>query len=210
MTICPRWITTISGAGKPSCHKKFDEATAILAGDALLTYAFELLADRIKDHKMAAELIDLLAGVSGGAGMIAGQMADLQAQNTKGTTHLLTYINSRKTAKMFLGACRMGGITGTATESQKMRLNDYGWRIGMCFQITDDILDVTAGTKQLGKTAGKDVKQGKLTYPSLYGIEESKKLAQELTENAITALKPFGARADILRQLAQTMLERTK
>ena len=196
--------------GRPSCHRQFDEATAILTGDALLTLAFELLAGRISEPAIATELITALAAASGGAGMIAGQMADLLAENAKGSPKLLSYIHTNKTARMFEAACKMGAITGGATKTQLKHLADYGLKIGLGFQIADDILDVTAGTEQLGKTAGKDAAQGKLTYPALVGLEKSRKLAQRLTAEAIAALKPFGSKADALSQLAQTMLERTK
>jgi geranylgeranyl pyrophosphate synthase len=196
--------------GRPSCHKKFDEATAILTGDALLTFAFELLAKKISDSIMAAQLIASLASAAGGAGMVGGQMADLLAENTRGNPKLLAYIHTNKTAKMFEGACKMGAISGGATKSQLKYLADYGLKIGLGFQIADDILDVTAGTEQLGKTAGKDAAQGKLTYPALIGLEKSRKLAEKLTTEAVTALKSFGPRAETLRQLAQSMLERTK
>jgi geranylgeranyl diphosphate synthase type II len=196
--------------GRPSCHKKFDEATAILAGDAMLTFAFELLAKQISDSTMATNLIATLASAAGGAAMVGGQMADLNAEYKKGSTKLLLYIHTSKTARMFEAACRMGAITGGASKSQAKHLADYGLKIGLGFQIADDILDVTAGTEELGKTAGKDAAQGKLTYPALVGLEKSRKLAQKLTSEAVAALKPFGKNADAMRQLAAVMLERTK
>jgi geranylgeranyl diphosphate synthase type II len=196
--------------GRPSCHRQFDEATAILAGDTLLTFAFELLAKKISDPAMAARLIASLASAAGGAGMVGGQMADLLAENEKGSLKLLKYIHTNKTAKMFEVACAMGAIAGGATKSQIKHLADYGLKIGLGFQVADDILDVTAGTEQLGKTAGKDAAQGKLTYPALVGLEKSKQLAQKITADAIAALKIFGKNADTLRQLAHVMLDRTK
>jgi geranylgeranyl diphosphate synthase, type II len=196
--------------GRPSCHKQFDEATAILAGDALLTFAFELLAKKVSDAKTAAQLISALTSAAGGSGMVGGQMADLLAEHGKGSLKLLEYIHTNKTAKMFEAACTMGAIAGGATKSQLKHLADYGLKIGLGFQIADDILDVTAATEQLGKTAGKDAAQGKLTYPALVGLEKSKKLAQKITGEAIAALKTFGKPADTLRQLAHVMFERTK
>ena len=196
--------------GRPSCHKQFDEATAILTGDALLTFAFELLAKRITSPTMAAQLTAALAFAAGGAGMVGGQMADLLAENAKGNRKTLEYIHTNKTAKMFEAACKMGAIAGRATKSQLEHLADYGLKIGLGFQIADDILDLTAATEQLGKTAGKDTAQGKLTYPALVGLEKSKRLAQKITADAIAALKSFGPSADPLRQLAKVMLDRTK
>jgi geranylgeranyl pyrophosphate synthase len=204
--------------GRPSCHKQFDEATAILTGDALLTFAFELLAKKITDSKISAQLVAALASAAGGAGMVGGQMADLLAenvhsqlktQNSKLKTSL-KYIHTNKTAKMFEAACAMGAISGGATKSQIKHLADYGLKIGLGFQIADDILDITAATEQLGKTAGKDAAQGKLTYPALVGLEKSKQLAQKITDDAIAALKIFGKNADTLRRLAGTMIARTK
>ena len=196
--------------GRPSCHRQFDEATAILAGDALLTFAFELLAKKIADAKMATQLIAALASAAGGSGMVGGQMADLLAENAEGGLKLLKYIHTNKTAKMFEAACTMGAIAGGATKSQIKHLADYGLKIGLGFQVADDILDVTAATEQLGKTAGKDAAQGKLTYPALIGLEKSTQLAQKITTDAIAALKIFGKNADTLRQLAHVMLDRTK
>jgi geranylgeranyl pyrophosphate synthase len=196
--------------GRPSCHKQFDEPTAILTGDALLTFAFELLAKKVTDSAMAARLIAALACAAGGSGMVGGQMADLLAENEKGDRKTLEYIHTNKTAKMFEAACMMGAIAGRATKPQIKRLAEYGLKIGLGFQIADDILDITAGTEQLGKTAGKDAAQGKLTYPALVGLDKSKKIAKKITDDAIAALKPFGSRANTLRQLAQTMLDRTK
>jgi geranylgeranyl pyrophosphate synthase len=196
--------------GQPSCHKKFDEATAILAGDALLTLAFEILTDDIEDPQMGIRMIRLLAQSAGPAGMIAGQMADLQAEKTPGTMDLLRHIHINKTARMFAAAAGLGAIAGGAEEKELEELLQYGLKIGLCFQIADDILDETVQSEQLGKTAGKDKQQGKLTYPSLVGLKKSKKLAAELTGEAVEAIAPFGSEADILRQLAQQLLHRSK
>jgi geranylgeranyl diphosphate synthase type II len=196
--------------GRPTCHKAFDEATAILTGDALLTLSFETLAKKIKDADTAIRLTAELAQAAGPAGMIAGQMADLQAENTKGTKELLEYIHANKTAKMFRCAAAMGAICGMAHPNEFNRLCEYGFKIGLGFQIADDILDVCSTSKHLGKTVGKDAKAGKATYPSVIGIKKSKLLAKKLTVQAIVALKPFGAKADTLRNLAAALLERTK
>jgi len=196
--------------GRPTCHKVFDEATAILTGDALLTLAFEWLATKVADPALAASLIGQLARAAGPAGMIAGQVADLGAENTAGTVDALEYIHTNKTAKMFRCATVMGGLCGGATSEQLDALARYGLKIGLGFQIADDILDVSASSAQLGKTAGKDVKAAKCTYPAVIGIEKSKELERALAEEAVAALLPFGDRADTLRQLALALLGRTR
>ena len=196
--------------GRPTCHKAFSEATAILTGDALLTLAFELLATHVSDPALAVKLIAQLAQAAGGAGMIAGQVADLKAENTVGAVESLEYIHIHKTAKMFRGATTMGGLCGGATDKQLAALARYGLKIGLGFQIADDILDVSASSEQLGKTAGKDVKAAKCTYPALVGIEKSKDIEQTLAHEAVAALEPFGDRANHLRQLALALLDRTK
>lgn len=196
--------------GKPTCHKKFDEATAILAGDALLIFAFEMLAKRISEPAVAVALVAELAEAAGPEGMIAGQMADLKAENVKGTKELLEYIHTNKTAKMFRCAAAMGAICGNATKEQYDCLGSYGLKIGLGFQIADDILDVSASSRQLGKTAGKDAKADKVTYPAVVGMEKSKEMSRRLAEEAIAIVEPFGRKADILRQLATALLQRKK
>jgi len=196
--------------GRPTCHKAFDEATAILTGDALLTLAFEVLAKQIDEPAVAVRLIGQLAQDAGAVGMIAGQMADLKAENSTGTKELLEYIHINKTAKMFRCAAAMGAICGGATQKQFDSLCEYGLHIGLAFQIADDILDVTASSEQLGKTAGKDVKAAKCTYPAVVGLERAIELQMKLTSEAVAVLKPFGQKADTLRQFAQALLERTK
>ena len=196
--------------GRPTCHKAFDEATAILTGDALLTLAFEWLATKVAAPALAARLVAALAQAAGPAGMIAGQVADLGAENTAGTVEALEYIHINKTAKMFRCATVMGGLCGGATDEQLDALARYGLKIGLGFQIADDILDVSASSEQLGKTAGKDVEAAKCTYPAVIGIEKSRELERELAEEAVAALLPFGGRAETLRQLALALLERTR
>lgn len=196
--------------GKPSCHKQFDEATAILAGDALLTLAFEIIAKQIKEPSISVRMIRTLAEAAGPAGMIAGQIADLMHENQVGTAEQLKYIHIHKTAKMFAASAALGGIAGGADDQQLSALLSYGLNLGLGFQIADDLLDVTANSEQLGKTAGKDVQQGKLTYPALMGIDESRRQLQTLTDQAILAIKPFGGRAVLLEQLALELQHRTK
>ncbi len=196
--------------GRPTCHKAFDEATAILAGDGLLTLAFEILAEEVSESELAVRLIGQLARAAGPAGMIGGQMADLKAQNGQADEELLQYIHTNKTAKMFRCAAAMGAICGGANEHQVDCLCEYGLKIGLGFQIADDILDVCGTSEEMGKTTGKDARQGKVTYPSVLGLEESRKLGKKLADEAVVVLGSFGPEADILRQLAMTLLERTR
>jgi len=213
--------------GQPTCHKAFDEATAILAGDALLTLAFEILAREIDKPAIAVKLIDELASAAGSGGMIAGQLADMKftiddlrltIENQKSKIrnrkseieNQLEYIHINKTAKMFRCAAAMGAICGGANESQYNCLCEYGLKLGLGFQIADDILDVCASSEQLGKTSGKDARAAKCTYPAVVGLEKSRQLAKKLADEAVAALEPFGPKADALRKLAIALLERTK
>ncbi|HIJ66887.1 MAG TPA: polyprenyl synthetase family protein [Planctomycetes bacterium] len=196
--------------GRPSCHKKFDEATAILAGDGLLTLAFEILASEISEPGMAVRMIKTLASACGPAGMIEGQMADLQSQNSRGTMDILRHIHINKTAKMFAAAAVMGAIAGGANDEQIEHLLKYGLKLGLGFQVADDILDISASSEHLGKTSGKDARQGKVTYPAVAGLAESERIAESLCHEAVESLDIFGAGTDFLRQLAVAMLERTR
>jgi geranylgeranyl diphosphate synthase type II len=196
--------------GQPTCHNVFGEATAILTGDALLTLAFEILAKKIDEPTIAIELISQLAEAAGPAGMIAGQIADLKAEKTAVSRKILQYIHTNKTAKMFRCAAAMGAICGGANARQLNSLCEYGLKIGLGFQIADDILDVCASSEQLGKTAGKDRKAGKATYPAVLGLQKSRQLAKNLADEAVAVLKPFGHKADTLRQLASALLQRSK
>ncbi len=196
--------------GRPSCHKQFDEATAILAGDGLLTLAFEVLSRYVRDAAVCVRMIRTLAEAAGPAGMIAGQMADLEAEHTGGSMELLRSIHIRKTAQMFAAAAALGAVAGNANDAQLQSLLTYGIKLGLSFQIADDILDVSACSGQLGKTAGKDVAAGKLTYPALVGLDQSRQIARQLTDQALSALQSFGDQADILRYLASQLIERNK
>jgi geranylgeranyl pyrophosphate synthase len=196
--------------GRPTCHKAFDEAMAILAGDGLLTLAFELLSDRVEPPALAVSLIKALAQAAGSDGMIAGQVADLQAEKTPTDLAGLRSIHINKTAKMFQCASVMGALCGGATQEEIRLLGEFGLKIGLGFQIADDILDVSASTEQLGKTAGKDEKAGKSTYPALMGIDQAKQHLSTLTQEAIDLLAGFNGEAAPLEQLAQALLKRTK
>jgi len=206
--------------GRPTCHKAFNEATAILAGDALLTLAFEILAKEIDKPAIAVKLIGELAEAAGPGGMIAGQLADMKfmvddlraaiGKQKSNVQDQVKYIHTNKTAKLFRCAAVMGAICGGANGNQYNNLCEYGLKLGLGFQIADDILDVCASSEQLGKTAGKDAKAGKATYPAMVGVEKSKQLAKKLADESIAALESFGSKADTLRRLAAALLERTK
>ena len=196
--------------GKPSCHKQFDEATAILAGDSLLTLAFEVLSTEVKNSDTAVRMIRTLSEAAGPSGMIAGQVADMNSPHANGSMQRLQYIHMNKTAEMFAASTALGAMAGGATDEQLSAMIEYGMKIGLGFQIADDLLDITATTEQLGKTAGKDAEQGKLTYPALVGEEKSREIFKKLTCEAVCALQIFGKDADTLRQLAMELLSRTK
>jgi geranylgeranyl diphosphate synthase, type II len=194
--------------GRPTCHKAFDEATAILTGDALLTLAFEVLSRDIPDPLTAVRLIRTLAEAAGPSGMITGQMADMQAEHTPGTVAVLLHIHLNKTAQMFAASAAMGAIAGGASEPQLEQLIQYGLQIGLGFQVADDLLDLSSTAEQLGKTIGKDNKQGKVTYPAVVGVAESRKILGQLTEQALQTLSAFDSRADRLRELARELSTR--
>jgi geranylgeranyl diphosphate synthase type II len=201
--------------GRPTCHKAFDEATAILAGDALLTLAFEILARQVHPPALAVRLIGQLAEAAGPAGMIAGQFLDVRSSMTSASSvepqlSRIEQIHTNKTAKMFQCAAAMGGICGGADENQLQCLREYGLKIGLGFQIADDILDVCGSSQQLGKTAGKDAAAGKITYPAVVGLEKSRQIAKDLADQATAALAPLGPKAHTLRQLAIALLKRTR
>ncbi|HSV26850.1 MAG TPA: farnesyl diphosphate synthase [Sedimentisphaerales bacterium] len=196
--------------GRPTCHIVFDEATAILTGDALLTLAFELLAKRIKDSGRAVRLVAELAEAAGPAGMIGGQMADIESENAEGNLQKLERIHADKTAKMFRAACRMGAIAGSADEKMLEAIGQYGFKTGLAFQVCDDILDMSRSSADLGKTAGKDAQQGKMTYPAVLGLEKSEEILNTLTRQAVNELDLFGEKADVLRTLAVALTERKK
>lgn len=196
--------------GRPSCHKQFDEATAILAGDGLLTLAFEVLTTEIDDAAVAVRMVRTLAEAAGPSGMIAGQVADMNSPHANGSLERLQYIHLNKTAEMFAAATALGAIAGAGSEKQVNALVEYGMKTGLAFQIVDDLLDITASSEQLGKTSGKDAAQGKLTYPAVVGVEKSRHILEQVTCEAIAALQHFEQDADILRQLAMELLNRTK
>jgi geranylgeranyl diphosphate synthase, type II len=198
--------------GRPTVHKAFDEATALLAGDALLTHAFALLATGYAgDPSLGQSLLAILAEAAGSRRLIGGQMEDLLAERKpSATADELEFIHLNKTAAMIEAALIMGGLCGGASESQVATLARAGRDLGMAFQITDDLLDATADSATLGKTAGKDAKAGKTTFVSLHGLETSRRLASEHTAAAISALESLPAQAPFLVALAHNLDRRTK
>lgn len=195
--------------GRPTSHVKFGEAHAILAGDALLTLAFEVLARDVAPAEVAAACCAELAQAAGMVGMVGGQVADLEAE-TSGVSSQedLESIHRRKTGRLIGCAVKLGGLTACADEKQLEALSCYGNRVGLAFQIADDVLDITGNQNKMGKGVGKDADHGKLTYPSLLGLERSRKMAQALIDEACAALAHFGERGRRLEQLAHFVLER--
>jgi geranylgeranyl diphosphate synthase type II len=175
--------------GMPTCHKAFDEATAILAGDAMATYAFELVLSQVSDPAMAVAAGRELAVAAGVDGMVGGQLADLEGEGRKASADELRYIHEHKTGALITGAVVCGGIMGGAKPAQLKALRSYGKAIGLAFQVVDDILDETSTAEQLGKSPGKDSASDKMTYPRLMGLEKAKKYADELVAEACGHLK---------------------
>ena len=195
--------------GKPTCHKKFGEANAILAGDALLTLAFETIANSpIEPARRVAVLSHVAASAGTVNGMVGGQVADLEAEgHAIGPAHL-EYIHRSKTAALIRASVVAGAIGGGADDENVARLKRFGETIGWAFQVVDDILDVEESSAALGKTAGKDAAQKKATYPSLYGLEKSRAFAKELESRAMAEIEPYGSRAARLRELAELIVHR--
>ena len=197
--------------GKTTCHKVYGEAMAILAGDALLTMAFQVLSN-LKGIAHANQ-VRLIAGLATAAGtvkgMIGGQVADLESEGKPVDTARLDYIHRSKTGALIGASVRMGGIYADASASQIEALSRYGEHIGLAFQIVDDILDVVGTSEALGKTAGKDAAQQKATFPALYGVEASRERAQDHFQQATDALDLFGEQALRLRQIAEKIVQRT-
>lgn len=196
--------------GQPSCHKKFDEATAILAGNALLTRAFEVLveADTDADADVRCELVLALAAASGMCGMVGGQMIDIESEGKTLSVSEVMRLQALKTGRLIQYAAEAGAILGRANASQRLAIANYGRDLGTAFQIYDDILDVNSDTATLGKTAGKDAAQGKATTVSILGFEQAKAEAKYFSGKAISHLESFGDRAEILRALVRFTITR--
>jgi geranylgeranyl diphosphate synthase, type II len=197
--------------GRPTCHKAFSEATAILAGDALQTQAYEVLSRLKCPAESRVRIIEEIARGTGTVdGMIGGQVVDLEAEHTKPTAETLEYIHKSKTAALITASLVSGGLYAGANENQVARLRAFGQAIGLAFQIVDDVLDVTQTSEQLGKTAGKDTASEKATYPSLFGIDASISKADVLVSQAFAELESFGEKAEPLKELARFLVERKK
>jgi geranylgeranyl diphosphate synthase type II len=200
--------------GRPTNHKVFGEAMALLAGDGLLTEAFRMMTEMELPEPIPAQAllrtIGLIAAAAGYQGMVGGQTVDIEYTGKKVDSSLLQFLHTRKTGALITAAVAAGAILGGGSEAEIRALTAYGESIGLAFQIADDILDVEGDSKLMGKGTGGDVRKQKITYPAVVGLEQSKKLKKELIEQAITALGPFGAGAEPLRHLANYIIERKK
>ncbi|TAE73631.1 MAG: polyprenyl synthetase family protein [Verrucomicrobia bacterium] len=195
--------------GRPTCHKVYGEGMAVLTGDALLTEAFLILAQTSPAKRYpTASYVAELALTGGSTKLIGGQVMDLEGEGKKLSKAQLVKIHEAKTAALLATSIRLGAMTANATDRQLEALSIFGRALGLAFQVIDDILDVTASTEVLGKTAGKDLAVEKATYPAVLGLEKSRKEAAKLTEEAMAALQPFGKKAQRLREIAEYLLKR--
>ncbi len=194
--------------GRPTCHKAFDEATAILAGDALLALAFEVLARELEPGAVAAECCRILARAAGATQLVGGQADDLQAEFSPGDLKTLESIHARKTGAMIEASLELGAVVAGADSAARAALGVYGRCLGLAFQITDDLLDVRGDATAVGKRVGKDSHRGKVTFPGVLGIDESVRRAEQLIGQAAAAIAPLGPSAAGLEALARYVLER--
>ena len=196
--------------GRPTAHKKFDEATAILAGDALLTMAFEILSDEQAhaDPRIRIELIRCLSRASGARGMVAGQMIDLASEHQVLDVGTMTRLNQLKTGALISFSCEAGAILGRADQERRHALHAFAHDLGLAFQMVDDLLDVQGDAASLGKTPGKDESAGKATFVSVLGVDRAHDQAQMLCDQAIRHLELFDDKADLLRQAAHFVINR--
>ena len=195
--------------GKPTCHRKFGEATAILAGDGLLTLAFQTIAGAPVPAERRVSILQEVSAAAGTVnGMVGGQVADLEAEGRDVGVEMLEYIHQSKTAALIRASVVAGALSGGAGEEDVSRLRRFGHTIGWAFQVTDDILDVEETSSALGKTPGKDVAQQKATYPAVFGLGRSHEIARDLAQQAIVHLAPFGQRAARLREIAEYLVLR--
>ena len=197
--------------GRPTCHVRFDEATAILAGDALQTLAFQAIADdeRLDAETRIALISELARGAATPEGMVAGQALDMEAEARQVNGAQLEEIHRLKTGALIVGAARCGAIIGAADQEELAAVTRYGSHLGLLFQITDDLLDVTASAEELGKTPGKDVQSSKATYPALYGIDESREKAVKAHRAACDALEQLDRPTEVLHRIVDFILHRT-
>jgi geranylgeranyl diphosphate synthase type II len=197
--------------GKLTNHKVFGEGIAVLAGDALLTQAFEIAAKCKGWPRYSHRVIVLeIARAAGSLQLIAGQVADLEGEGKNISVEELRYIHERKTSALLCCSVRLGGMSANCSPAQLKALTNFGYHVGLAFQVIDDILDVTQTSEQLGKTAGKDTKAQKATYPSIVGLEKSRKIAEQLTARAFASLKMFKGKARALEALAEFLLKRDR
>jgi geranylgeranyl diphosphate synthase, type II len=196
--------------GRPTCHKQFDEATAILVGDALLTRAFEVLADEIRPGERAARCCAILAKAAGAEALVGGQADDLAAEFRHIGIERLQSIHRRKTGALFRASLELGAVAADASPEQRQALVRFGEKLGHAFQIVDDLLDVNGAEESVGKRLGKDRRRGKVTYPSLLGVDASRRRAAELIDEACETIESFGAAAGPLRELAEFVGRRSR
>jgi len=198
--------------GKPTNHTVFGEAVALLAGDGLLTLAFNLMAgygaEKKVEKKALLRVIDLIASAAGYKGMVGGQVVDITYEGKKADPPVVEYIHRHKTAALIAASVTAGTILAGGNKDEEKSINRYGQQIGLAFQIADDILNIEGDKKVMGKGIGSDKERGKITYPSVFGTAESKTIQKELIENAIDSLKGFDTRAEPLRDLARYIIER--
>ena len=195
--------------GKPTCHKKFGDALAILAGDALLTLAFQTIGQApVSAERRVAMLTEISTAAGTVNGMVGGQVADIEAEGHRVGAEMLEYIHRSKTAALIRASITAGAISAGAHDEDVTRLRGFGETIGWAFQVTDDILDVEESSAALGKTAGKDIAQQKATYPAVFGLARSHEIANELASKAIRALASYGERAKRLRAIAEFLVLR--
>jgi geranylgeranyl diphosphate synthase type II len=200
--------------GKPTSHKVFGEAVALLAGDGLLTKAFHVMADADFEHKVRPDalltVIGLIAKAAGYEGMVGGQVVDIQSEGKEVDPHILEFIHIHKTAALISASVASGAILVGGEENQLKALTSYGHNIGLAFQVSDDILDIEGNSQALGKNVGSDERQGKSTYPTLLGLGRSKEIQRELVEQAIEFLDSFDQRSDPLREIARYIIVRKR
>jgi geranylgeranyl diphosphate synthase type II len=198
--------------GKPTNHRVFGEAVALLAGDGLLTKAFHVMTRPDPDNRVKPEalirVIGLIATAAGHEGMVGGQVADIQSEGKTVDSSVVTFIHTHKTGALIAASVCSGGILGGAEEDQIKALTSYGEDIGLAFQVADDILNVEGSSWEMGKSVGRDAQQGKVTYPVVFGLEKSKEIQSALVDRAIESLKSFEDRADPLRHIARYIIER--
>jgi geranylgeranyl diphosphate synthase type II len=200
--------------GRPTCHRVFGEAVAILAGDGLLTYAFELMSSPEPTSTIAPaclmEAVSILARAAGVLGMVGGQTADILMENRDVDPGTLAFIHNRKTGTLIRASVETGGLLGGGSREQVARLREYGTALGLAFQIVDDLLDVEGDEELMGKPVGSDARKRKATYPALFGVKEARRRARDLLQQSLSALEGFDDRAEPLRAIARYVVERDR